>query len=294
MTAFQKGTIAIFATYVMWGFFPLYWRLMESVDSMEILAQRMVWCFIFMLFVITAKRSRHGLADACRGLLRQRTRMLALFSAAIFISLNWLTFIWAVNHDHVVDCGIGYYINPLVTIAFGVIFFRERLTPTKKLCIVLAAIGIFIMTVQTGTLPYIAPVLAFTFGAYGAVKKKLQMNPIHSIMLETAILAPIALLYSVYLIKGQVSTIDFDDVPLLFVIAGMGAVTTVPLMLFSYGANLLPLNVIGFLQYISPTLQLLLGIFFFQEPFTVPQFAAMSFIWAALLLFTLSESLRHR
>ena len=190
--------------------------------------------------------------------------------AAFVISLNWLTYIWAVNHDHVIDTSIGYYINPLMSVLFGIVFFRERISGLKKISLLLAAIGIVLMTYQLGKLPWVAVVLAVSFSIYGALKKELHLNP------------------------SPVNHFSLATPDLALFLMGTGVVTAVPLVLFSYGANLLPLNVLGFFQYISPTIGLLLGIFFFHESFGLAQISALGFVWAAIVLFTVAESLRGR
>lgn len=196
---------------------------------------------------------------------------------------------WAINHHHVIDTSIGYYINPLVTVLFGVLFFRERLTPSKKVCTLLAVIGIAAMTWQAGELPWVAVVLALTFAIYGALKKELHMSPFSSITAETLFMLPIAVPYVLSLVLSPVNHFHAETPVLALLLMGTGVVTAVPLVLFSYGANLLPLNVLGFFQYISPTINLLLGIFFFNEAFGVAQLSSLGFIWTALVIFTLSE-----
>lgn len=214
--------------------------------------------------------------------------------AAFVISLNWLTYIWAVNHDHVIDTSIGYYINPLMSVLFGIVFFRERISGLKKISLLLAAIGIVLMTYQLGKLPWVAVVLAVSFSIYGALKKELHLNPFSSITLETMLMMPFAVPYIGILMASPVNHFSLATPDLALFLMGTGVVTAVPLVLFSYGANLLPLNVLGFFQYISPTIGLLLGIFFFHESFGLAQISALGFVWAAIVLFTVAESLRGR
>ena len=190
---------------------------------------------------------------------------------------------------HVIDTSIGYYINPLVNVLFGVALFGETLSPAKKISIALAAVGIFLMTWQIGKLPWVSVALALTFGSYGALKKKLKLDPFTSITLETLLLFPFAFYYIANLTAAGAAHFGPETPTLSLLLAGCGVATAVPLILFSYGANLLPLNVLGFFQYISPSMTLLLGIFFFNEPFGTTQLFTFGFIWLALLVFTVSE-----
>ena len=237
--------MAALGCYVLWGILPLYWHLMADAEANEILCHRILWSVVFMLIVIVATKRWHTLKKDCLELWQNKKRGAMLVAAAIIISLNWLTYIWAVNHNHVIDTSIGYYINPLVNVLFGVAIFGETLSAPKKLSIALAAVGIFLMTCQIGKLPWVSVALALTFGSYGALKKKLKLDPFTSITLETLLLFPFA---------------------------------------FYYVANLT-----AAFQYISPSMTLLLGIFFFNEPFGTTQLFTFGFIWMALLVFTVSE-----
>ena len=242
-----------------------------------------------MLIVLAITRRWKVLKKDCRELWHNKKRGAMLVAAAVIISLNWLTYIWAVNHNHVIDTSIGYYINPLVNVLFGVAIFGETLSAPKKLSIALAAVGIFLMTWQIGKLPWVSVALALTFGSYGALKKKLKLDPFTSITLETLLLFPFAFYYVANLTATGAAHFGPGTPALSLLLAGCGIATAVPLILFSYGANLLPLNVLGFFQYISPSMTLLLGIFFFNEPFGATQLFTFGFIWLALLVFTVSE-----
>lgn len=290
----RQGMLAALATYLIWGVLPLYWNLLARASANEILAHRIVWSFLFMLLVLGLTKRWQRFKVDCRGLWQNKRRGGILLAAAFIISINWLTYIWAVNHNHVIDTSIGYYINPLMSVLFGIIFFREHIGGLKKICILLAAIGIFSMTYQLGSLPWVSVVLAVSFSVYGALKKQLQLNPFSSITLETLLMLPFALPYIARLMMLPENHFSLGTPDLALFLMGTGVVTAVPLVLFSYGANLLPLNVLGFFQYISPTIGLLLGIFFFHEEFGLAQISALGFIWVALGLFTVAESLQRK
>lgn len=289
----KNGMLAALATYVIWGLLPLYWNLLASASAGEILAQRVCWSFLFMLLVLLAAKQWPQFLHDCRALWQDKRRGMLLAGATLLISLNWLIYIWAVNNDHIIDASIGYYINPLMSVLCGMLFFHERLSTLKKGSLLIAAIGIAIMTMQLGHLPWIAVALALTFAIYGVLKKKLQLNPLSSITLETLLMLPAALPYTVYLMQTPANHFGIEA-SVTALLIGTGVVTAIPLILFAYGANHLPLNVLGFFQYLSPTITLLLGIFIFHEPFGSDQLFAFSFIWAALLLFTSSEVLGQK
>jgi len=285
----NSGILAALGCYILWGILPLYWHLLAKAEANEILAHRIIWSLVFMLIVLSIYKRWALFKADCRNLLDNKKRGGMLVAAAIIISMNWLIFIWAINHNHVIDTSLGYYINPLVNVLFGVAIFGETLSLPKKISITLAAAGIFLMTWQIGKLPWVSVALALTFGSYGALKKKLKLDPFTSITLETLILFPFAFYY-VYTLTASGKAHFGPETPVLsMLLAGAGVATAIPLILFSYGANLLPLNVLGFFQYISPTMTLMLGIFFFNEPFGATQFFTFGFIWMALLVFSISE-----
>lgn len=290
----RTGMIAALSTYLIWGVLPLYWNLLARAEANEILAHRIIWSFFFMVVVLMVTKRWQSFKEDCRALWQDKKRGAILLLAAFTISLNWLTYIWAVNHGHVIDTSIGYYINPLMSVLFGIVFFRERISGLKKISLLLAAIGIVLMTYQLGKLPWVAMVLAVSFSVYGALKKQLHLNPFSSITLETLLMMPFAVPYIGMLMMSPANHFSLATPDLALYLMGTGVVTAVPLVLFSYGANLLPLNVLGFFQYISPTIGLLLGIFFFHETFGMAQISALGFVWAAIVLFTVAESLRGR
>lgn len=290
----RTGMMAALSTYLIWGVLPLYWNLLARAEANEILAHRIIWSFIFMVVVLMVTKRWQSFKEDCRALWQNKKRGAILLLAAFTISLNWLTYIWAVNHGHVIDTSIGYYINPLMSVLFGIVFFRERISGLKKISLLLAAIGIVLMTYQLGKLPWVAVVLAVSFSVYGALKKQLHLNPFSSITLETLLMVPFAVPYIGILMMSPANHFSLATPDLALYLMGTGVVTAVPLVLFSYGANLLPLNVLGFFQYISPTIGLLLGIFFFHETFRMAQISALGFVWAAIVLFTVAESLRGR
>lgn len=279
----KPGLFATLGAYVIWGLLPIYWKLLASVSSEAILANRIVWSFLFLLLLLYLQKALPKLTTAFKN---QRTRRL-FFLNGIIISMNWFIYIWAVNHNFIVEASLGYYINPLVSIVFGVFFFKEKLSRIEWIAILLATIGVLILTIGYGEFPWISLALAFSFGFYGVVKKQRPLEATVSLTLETLAPLPLALLFISYL--GVQGTSTFSHTP--FVTAGLlltGVITAVPLLLFGFGAQRIPYTVVGFLQFVAPTLSLAIGVLLYDEPFTRTHLVAFTFIWSAALVFTLN------
>ncbi|WP_215193148.1 EamA family transporter RarD [Exiguobacterium sp. s95] len=285
----KPGLFATLGAYVIWGLLPIYWKLLASVSSEAILANRIVWSFLFLLLLLYFQKALPKLTTAFKN---QRTRRL-FFLNGIIISMNWFIYIWAVNHNFIVEASLGYYINPLVSIVFGVFFFKEKLSRIEWIAILLATIGVLILTIGYGEFPWISLALAFSFGFYGVVKKQRPLEATVSLTLETLAPLPLALLFISYL--GVQGTSTFSHTP--FVTAGLlltGVITAVPLLLFGFGAQRIPYTVVGFLQFVAPTLSLAIGVLLYDEPFTRTHLVAFTFIWSAALVFTLNSLLLRK
>jgi chloramphenicol-sensitive protein RarD len=275
---------AIFA-YVAWGILPLYWKALKHVPARETLAHRVIWSFLF-LFLFNTIRKRWP--EVKQAYTHKRNRISSLLSALI-IGGVWFVYIWAMITDHVVEASMGYYINPLISVVLGMIFLKERLTFSQNIAFVLAALGVAFLTVQYGRFPWIALSLAVGFGLYGLLRKTSQVGSIIGLTAETAILSPLALIYVVFLFQQKTSAATGATISTHLLLVGAGIVTAVPLVWFAKGARRIPLSMIGFFQYLAPTISLLLGIFVFKEPFTTSHLVSFSLIWAALILFTTSQ-----
>ncbi|CUH94816.1 putative transporter YojE [Propionispora sp. 2/2-37] len=274
--------------YAIWGILPAYWKLVAQVPAYEILAHRIFWSFIFMILVVVlAKHKKQFYTEVC-GLVSERKKLLAIIMGSILISINWLIYIWAVNNNQIIETSLGYYINPLFSIFLGILILKERLSFGQILSVVLAAMGVLNMTLQVGKFPWVALSLAVSFGLYGLCKKITDVSAITSITLETCIVTPLALLYLVYL-EGQGGGMFSAFTPTAALLAGTGVVTAIPLLLFAGGAKKLTLTILGFIQYLSPTIALLLGIFLYHETFTAAHLVSFAFIWSAIVLFSLSQ-----
>lgn len=289
MENYKQGIFFGLAAYVLWGILPVYWKALELVSPFEILSSRFMWSCVFVFLLIIFQKKWPLFAKEVKQVFSNVKTGAAMVAAGITISFNWGTFIWAVNNGHIVETSMGYYINPLVSILFAVVFLRERLDKVQLAAITCAFIGVASMVYSFGKIPWVSLTLAFTFALYGLLKKILPVSVLTSIMLETLLITPLALVYEYSLWQQGVSFYASGNLQVIMMLTGAGVVTAIPLLLFTAGARLLPLKIIGFLQYISPTLTLLIGVFVYNEAFTASHLLAFGWIWAALLLFIVSQ-----
>lgn len=284
----RRGLLSGIAAYLLWGLFPLYWPLLKPAGAVEILSHRVAWSLITMTAIVLATK-RLGRLRTLVGDARAR-RLLAL--AAIVIAVNWGTYIWGVNHDRVVETSLGYFINPLVTVVMGVVILGERLRRLQWLAVGIATTAVLGLTIEYGHPPWVALILAFSFGTYGLAKKQAAVEAVESLTFETLVLAPLALGYLVVLglRGGSHFTTDGPGHTALLVLTGV--VTAVPLLFFGAAAIRVPLTTLGLLQYLAPVLQFLLGVTLLGEQMSTMRWAGFGLVWVALALFTV-ESVRH-
>lgn len=284
----RAGILAGVGAYLLWGLFPLYWGFLEPASPTEVLAARVVFSLASLIVLVAVARQwpevRAVLADG-----RQRT---VLAVAAALVSVNWGVFIWAVAHEHVVDTSLGYFINPLVSVALGVVVLRERLRPLQWVAVGIAAVAVLYATVSLGAPPWIALVLAFSFGLYGLATKLAGVDAIPSLFVQTLFLTPFALVYLGWLSSRGELVFGHEGVGHALVMIGAGPVTALPLLLFGYAAHRIPLTLVGLLQYIAPTLQLIIGVWWFGEPMSPQRWAAFVGVWIALAVFSV-DAVRH-
>ena len=289
MENYKQGIFFGLAAYVLWGILPVYWKALELVSPFEILSSRFMWSCVFVFLLIIFQKKWPLFTKEVKQVFSNVKTGAAMVAAGITISFNWGTFIWAVNNGHIVETSMGYYINQLVSILFAVVFLRERLDKMQLAAITCAFIGVASMVYSFGKIPWVSLTLAFTFALYGLLKKILPVSALTSIMLETLLITPLALVYEYSLWQQGVSFYASGNLQVIIMLTGAGVVTAIPLLFFTAGARLLPLKIIGFLQYISPTLTLLIGVFVYNEVFTASHLLAFGWIWAALLLFIVSQ-----
>ncbi len=283
----KKGVLFALIGYTIWGFFPLFFKLLHEAPAFQIMAHRVVWSFLLMAAIILYRREMKALLAALTW------RIFGLyFIAGTLLAINWVTYVWAVNSGFVVESSLGYFINPLVSVLLGVIFLRERLRPLQWLLVILAAAGVTYLTISTGKLPWISLVLALSFGSYGLMKKLTPLGSLQGLTLETAAVFLPAFIFLIFEQTQGVGAFVNAGLGTTLLLAATGIVTAVPLMFFSAGTRMVPLTTIGLLQYVTPTASFILGVVVFKEPFSSDRIVGFIIIWIALILFTL-ENLIH-
>ncbi|MGX9791458.1 EamA family transporter RarD [Mycobacterium sp. MMS18-G62] len=276
----KSGLLFGVGAYASWGLFPAFFPLLKPAGAFEILAHRIVWCFVLMVVVIAAVR-RLGDIRAMTG----RTWLLLTFASAL-ISVNWVIYIYAVNNGHVVDAALGYFINPLVTVSLGLLLFRERLNRAQFVALAIAVAAVIVLTVEVGTVPVIALGLALSFGLYGAVKKVVPVDPRVSVGIEAGLAAPFALVYLVVLQAGGHATFANHGAGHVALLILSGVLTALPLLLFAAAAQRLPMVTMGLLFYLTPAMQLSWGVLVGHEPMPPARWLGFALIWLALLVFS--------
>ena len=283
----RAGTAAGLSAYLLWGCFPLYFPLLEPAGGVEIVAHRVVWSLLFVALLLTALR-RWSLVRAA---VTDRRTLLVLAGASALIAANWLVFVYGVNSGHVVETSLGYFINPLVSVLLGVVVFSERLRPLQWTAVGLATVAVVVLTIDYGRPPWIALTLAATFGSYGLLKKLVRVEAAPGLFVETAVAFVPALVVLGVLHGTGRGTAGSEGTGHLLLLMASGIATAVPLLLFAAAARRIPLSTVGLLQYVTPLMQLALGVFVFHEPMPPARLVGFAIVWAALAVFTV-DSLR--
>jgi len=277
------GIVYASLAFVWWGLFPLYFRIVTTVPAPQVLAHRVVWCLLFLAAVLTSRRQWGWL----RRVAGQPKALAAFVASALLIGANWLAYIWAVQHGHVLEASLGYFITPLVNVLLRVTLLHERLRRAQWLALTIATVGVVWLTVQAGRPPWIALSLAITFGGYGLLRKIAVLGALEGLTLETLLLAPLALLVlGIATSNGSASFPAPDALTNLWMIA-LGPITAVPLLLFAAGARRLSMATLGIVQYLGPSIQFVIGVWVFDEAFSAARFTGFAFIWLALVIYTL-------
>lgn len=286
----HSGILSAALAFLCWGLFPIYFHAIGDVPPVQILAHRVLWSLGFLLVVLALRRQWKWLAQV-----RQPRVFWSFAASAFLLSANWLVYIWAVKNGHVIEASLGYFINPLVNIMFGYLLLKERMRPAQWGAIAIAALGVGWLTWQSGSVPWIALLLAATFGGYGLLRKTAALGALEGLSFETMVLFPFAAAYVGWLtVSGDNAFVNapLDTTRILLIAAG--PITAVPLLLFATGARKIPLSILGLLQYLSPTIQFLLGVWLFHEAFSSDRLVGFLMIWAALVLFAGEGLLRAR
>jgi chloramphenicol-sensitive protein RarD len=273
------------AAYSIWGILPLYWKLLHNVPALEVLLHRILWSFIFICIAVTVMGNWNKVLQVASN----RKKMVMIFTCGFLVSINWYIYIYAVNSGQVIEASMGYFINPLVVVLLSVTVLKEKLGRWQLVAIILAAFGVLTMALQYGRIPWIALLLAATFALYGLIKKIISIEPVAGLVLETLIVMPLALFFIMRLeITGSGSFLVNHGYSSLLLV-GTGIATLIPLLLYATGIQKTTFSMMGFLQYIAPSINLFLGIFVFREYFSLPYLISFCFIWAGLAVFTLAN-----
>jgi len=277
----SSGLAAAVGAFAIWGLFPLYLKPMAEVPALQIMAHRIVWCCL-LVFGWLAVRGELGAVRAALADPGSRKRLAA---SAALISVNWLLYVWAVTHEHIVEASLGYFINPLLNVVLGVAVLKERLNRAQWLAVALAAAGVLYLTIVSARPPWIALTLATSFGLYGLIRKVVRVESVPGLATETLLLAPFAVVLLLLAESQGTGAFGHASVAINTLLVGSGLITALPLALFAYGARLIPLSTVGLVQYIGPTLQFLIGVLVFHEAFPLSRAIGFMFIWAALAIY---------
>lgn len=279
----KKGILLGFCAYILWGIIPLYWKLLPDVAAIDILCYRIIWSFIFMLIYLLFTKKWTSFLVEVKTVFKDKKKLFAISCASILISINWFTFIYSVSHGHVTQASLGYYMNPLVNVLLATFVLKERLSRFGLIACLLAFTGVILLAIQTGEIPYASLIMAFSFSIYGLIKKKISISSYTGLTIETFIILPIAMIYLFFFSDQGFMTYSVSTNLLLM---GAGVVTAIPLLLFAEAAKRISYIILGFIQYVNPTIMLLFAIFLFHEPYSQAQFFSFSFIWAGIAIFT--------
>jgi chloramphenicol-sensitive protein RarD len=286
----NKGFWYAVAAYVTWGLFPMYWKALQHVPALQLLGHRIVWSFPFLVLIVLFLRQ----GKAFRTRIASPRILLVYSAAAVFLAVNWVTYVWAVTAGFIVETSLGYFINPLLSMLLGVVILHERLRPVQWIPVGLAAAGVLYLTFVYGYFPWIGLILAFSFGIYGFIKKVAPLSSLHGVTLETMILFIPAVLYLVYVQSTGQGAFGHSGTAADLLLAGAGVITAVPLLLFAAATQRITLFMVGVLQYIAPTMYFLIGVLVYHEPLTAERLIGFCMIWLALVFFAVEGYLSHR
>lgn len=278
----RQGVLLAIGAYTMWGIAPIYFKSLSDVSPLEILSHRVVWSFFLLAFLLHISRSWRKVRDT----LTSKPKMLYLVVTSTLVGANWLIFIWAINSNHMLDASLGYYINPLINVLLGMIFLGERLRKLQWFAVVLAAIGVLVQLIAFGSVPIVAIALAFSFGFYGLLRKKVSLEAQTGLFIETLVMLPLAATYLLFIVDSPTSDLSANPIQLNLLLVAAGVITTIPLLCFTGAATRLKLSTLGFFQYIGPSLMFLLAVLIYGEAFTSDKAITFAFIWGALVIFS--------
>ncbi len=286
----RQGVLSAISAYLMWGLAPLYFKQLINVSADEIMVHRVVWSSILLFIIVISARKWQPLV----AIVKQPKVMIRLAITASFLGANWFMFIWAVNNDHLLDASLGYFINPLFSVALGVVFLQERLRKWQLIAVILAISGVLIQLISFGSVPIISLALAGTFGIYGLLRKKLSIDSFIGLLIESILMLPIALGYWFFFVSSDTSNMLNNQLMLNVTLMLAGVVTTAPLLCFTAAAKRLTLSTVGFFQYIGPSIMFILASYYYHEPLVTAKLMTFVFIWLALIIYSLDSIKAHK
>lgn len=286
----KKGVIFAILAYTMWGLAPLYFKQLQAVPAYEILAHRALWSCVLIAGLLSVFK----LWPQVKAIVKKPKYMMVLFGTAALISVNWLVYIWAVNSNHLLDASLGYFINPIINVLLGMVFLSEKLRKLQWVAVTLAAIGVLVQVVTIGYLPWVALVLSCSFGLYGLIRKKLHLNALVGLLIETMLMLPVAAIYLFVIADTPTSDLASNTWVLNITLLSAAIITTVPLLCFNNAAIRLPLSTLGFFQYIGPSIMFILGVTLYGEKILPETLTTFLFIWAALVVFSFDGLRQNR
>ncbi|HQO08942.1 MAG TPA: EamA family transporter RarD [Clostridiales bacterium] len=285
----NKGILSGICAYLLWGLFPIYWKILHLVPAVQIIGHRIVWSFIFLIIIVISAKQWNNFRSA----VNSKKVLVIYLAASALLTVNWFVYVWGVNSGRIVETSLGYFINPLFSVLLGIIFLKEKLRLMQWIPVILAAAGVIYLTFDYGRVPWIALSLAFTFGLYGLVKKIAPLDSLFGLTFETAIAFPLALTYLIFVTAHGTGSFPQGNIANDLLLIATGIITSVPLLLFAYAARNIPLSTVGILQYIAPSLQFLIGVAVYREEFGKSDMIGFGLVWTALLIFSI-ESTRNR
>ena len=285
----RNGVINAVSAYLLWGLAPIYFKLISTISSDEIMVHRIIWSSLLLLIVVVLSKKWQILMQT----VKQPKVLAKLALSASFLLVNWFLFIWAINNNHLLDASLGYFINPLFSVALGVVFLGERLRKMQKFAVALALVGVLIQLVALGSLPVISLALAGTFGIYGLLRKKMHLDSFVGLLIESSMMLPLALIYWLLFVDSSTANMFGNSANLNMLLMAAGIITTAPLLCFTAAAKRLTLSTLGFFQYIGPSIMFVLATFYYQEALQTEKLFTFAAIWLALIIYSL-DSLQAR
>lgn len=277
----RKNVLCVMGCFILWGILPVYWKLLSNLDSLFILANRMVWSLVFCLLILMVTKNLAKIKSA----LQDKKQLMVTACCGVLITVNWGSYIYAVNSGHILDASLAYYMNPLLSIAIAFVFFKEKLSVQKWAAVLIAFLGIFVTVIQYGTFPYLSLIIGGSFAIYGALKKNVKYEAMVSLFIETMVITPFALIYILYCEYNGIGSMGVLHGTEFLLLPLAGVITAIPLLLYASGVKGIPYSLSGILMYLNPTLQLLLGVFLYKEKFTRSNALMFVCVWIALVLF---------